>query len=101
MCPAPSGAPQSFSVIPISSTVLLTTWSPPAAEEQNGLLTGYVVELTEVVSGRTRTNHTTETSLQWDSLHPYYTYQCRVAARTEAGNGPYTPLTPVTMPEAG
>ena len=71
-------------------------------EQQNGPLTGYVVELvSESASERTRTNHTNGTTFQWDSLHPYYTYRCRVAARTEAGTGPYTSYVSVTMPEAG
>lgn len=76
-------------------------WSPPTAEDRNGPLTGYVVQLTEVASGRTIIKHTTETSFQWDSLHPHYTYMCRVAAKTRVGNGPYTPNATVIMPEAG
>ena len=98
---APSGTPQSFTAIPRSPTLLHTTWSPPAVQQQNGQLTGYIIELTEVLTGNTRTNNTSETSFQWDSLHPHYTYRCRVAARTQAGRGPYTPFTIVTMPEAG
>lgn len=70
-------------------------------EQQNGPIIGYVVELIETASGRTRTNQTNSTTFQWDSLHPNYAYQCRVAARTEAGKGPYTAYVSVEMPEAG
>lgn len=91
----------SFTVIPRSPTVLQTTWSPPPVEQQNGLLIGYVVELTETATGRTRTNQTNGTTFQWDSLHPDYAYQCRVAAQTDAGTGPYTQYVSVEMPEAG
>jgi hypothetical protein len=101
MFSVPSGAPVSFTVIPRNATVLQTTWSPPLLEQQNGLIIGYMLELIETVSGRTRTNQTNGTTFQWDSLHPNYVYQCRVAARTEAGKGPYTDYATVEMPEAG
>ena len=88
-------------MIPWNATVLQTTWSPPPLEQQNGPIIGYVVELIETASGRMRTNQTDSTTFQWDSLHPNYAYQCRVAARTEAGRGPYTQYISVEMPEAG
>ena len=70
-------------------------------EDQNGPLIGYVVQLTEITSRTTWTNFTNGTAFQWRSLHPHYTYQSRVAARTLAGTGPYTPNTTVSMPQAG
>ena len=70
-------------------------------EQQNGPLIDYMVELVETAIGRTRTNQTNGTTFQWDSLHPDYAYQCRVAARTEAGIGPYTEYVSIEMPEAG
>ena len=97
----PSGAPVSFTVIPWNATVLQTTWSPPPLGQQNGPIIGYALELIETASGRTRTNQTNGTTFQWDSLRPDYAYQCRVAARTEAGQGPYTEYASVEMPEAG
>lgn len=98
---APSGSPQSVTATPLSPTVLRTTWSPPAAEHHNGVILEYVVQLTELASGRTWSNSTNNTSFQWHSLRPHYTYQYRVAATTEAGTGPYSPNTTVTMLQAG
>ena len=91
----------SFTVIPWNATVLQTTWSPPPLGQQNGPIIGYALELIETASGRTRTNQTNGPTFQWDSLRPNYAYQCRVAARTEAGQGPYTDYATVEMPEAG
>jgi len=35
------------------------------------------------------------------SLHPYYNYECKVAAHTIAGTGPYTGAVIVQTHEAG
>ena len=88
-------------MIPRNATVLHTTWSPPPLDQRNGLLTGYIVELTDTQASTTRRRQTNGTTFQWDSLHPDYVYRCRVAATTEAGTGLFTQYVSVQMPEAG
>ena len=73
-----------------SSTSLLLTWEPPVIEDQNGNITGYVINVTAVETGMNFQLTSTEPSLLADGLRPFTTYICRIAARTTVGIGPYS-----------
>ena len=84
---APSGPPQSFQVVAISSTSIRLTWSAPPAEEQNGVITSYRITVVEVESGGRvleRTTAASDTLLIVDSLDPHFPYRCSIAAVTIA-----------------
>lgn len=45
--PAPSGPPTSVTVLALSSTSIVITWNNPEEFESNGILTGFVIVLTD------------------------------------------------------
>ena len=79
----------------------MLSWQPPAPENQNGIIVHYIVNITEMETGRllsfTAVNITT---LSVPMLHPFYTYTCIVAAVT-VGVGPYSATVVVELPEDG
>ena len=86
---APSRPPQNVQLSSLSSTSILITWSPPSVADQNGVITAYQINLTEVDTGTILNMALTSISLTATSLHPYYTYNVVVAAVTVAV-GPYS-----------
>jgi len=58
------------------------------------------VVLDEVWTGRTLAFQSTSNNISVRALHPYYAYQCRVAAYTVA-LGPYTTDLPIVTGEDG
>ena len=97
----PTGPPQGVEVRSENSTTLVLSWQPPAPENQNGIIVHYIVNITEMETGRllsfTAVNTTT---LSVTMLHPFYTYTCIVAAVT-VGIGPYSTTVEVELPEDG
>ena len=79
---APSAAPQNIEGYASGSTSIYLSWSPLPNKHHNGRIRGYYIHVREVDTG-TETRHTS-TGLQTTiyQLHPYYTYECRVAAYT-------------------
>ena len=95
--------PQNFEAIPESSTSMTMTWTPPAIENQNGVITGYVINITVpntqetfqlLVAGNTLYIHV-------DTLVPFTTYVCIIAEHTSVGLGPYSTALIVTTHEDG
>ena len=76
------------------------SWSPPPAEDQNGIMREYPIRITEVDTGRIFNVVSYSTSLNVTSLHPYYHYMWIVAAYT-IDNGPYTEISTVMTHEDG
>ena len=97
---APTSPPLSPTGAAVNSRSVALSWNPPPPEDQNGILRLYIVNITELETGRIIQHTTSATSLQVPLLHPYYTYQWRVSAYT-VGEGPYTNVSTVTTPEAG
>ena len=64
-------------------------WQSPSNRQLNGLLMGYIVMVVELNTGTIYTNFTPTPSIVINSLHPYYTYNCSVAAVTVA-TGPFS-----------
>ena len=83
---APSGPPQSFRAVAISSTAIRLTWDPPLQGEQNGVITSYTITITDVESGEVsqRMAPASDSLLVVSSLSPHSTYRCTVAAFTVA-----------------
>ena len=72
-----------------SPTVLSFTWSPPPPVDVNGIILYYVVELRETETGQRLTFTAPGINLTVESLRPYFTYQCEVAAHT-VERGPFS-----------
>ena len=98
---APSGFPRSLHITSLSARLVRVSWSPPPQDERNGLITGYVVTITNIetndisaidVTGRTSTSIVTL---------PYTSYMITVAARTSVGVGPPSTEIVIATPEDG
>ena len=94
----PSGPPTNVRGVAISSTSIRLTWEPPQPEDQNGIIQGYNITITEVVTGRMM--YFREGGMNFilivNSLHPYYTYQCSISAEN-IGAGPATNVSVTTQ----
>ena len=86
--------------VSVSSTSIRISWEPPRADQQNGLITAYHITVLEMETGNLLTFTTTVTDnlLIVNSLHPFYNYDCSVAAYT-IGLGPATMISVQTLPE--
>ena len=82
----------------MDSTGISLFWDPPPADAQNGIITRYMISITEVETGRSFSLFSATTSVNVTSLHPYYTYNFTIAAVTIVGDSPYTTsITIVTL----
>jgi len=97
---APTAPPGNFSVSAINSTTITLSWNPPPFDQINGLLRHYVISFTQHETASESRVLSTYTQVTLQSLHPYYTYTCRVAAVT-TGIGPFTGNLTVKLPEDG
>lgn len=69
---------------------------------RNGIITGYTIRVLEVVTNAVFSfNLTNHTDFLVDSLHPFYDYQCSVAAVTVVGVGPLSEPVTVRTNESG
>ena len=69
--------------------------------DQNGVIIGYVVNVTVMGTGEMFQLSTVSTNLTLDSLRPFTMYVCRIAARTAIGIGPYSIAVVTTTQQAG
>ena len=95
----PTAAPQSLEAVAVSSSSIRVTWIPPPEEEQNGVIRAYHIYVTEIP-----TENVQEIIAHGDAhiqivnhLHPYYTYECVIAAFT-VGLGPTASTQTMTHP---
>ena len=97
---APTAPPTNLSVISVNSTTMILSWDLPPFDQINGYIRHYVVTVTEHETTLEFQEEPTNTQVTLQSLHPYYTYTCRVAAVT-TGPGPYTGNVTIQLPEDG
>ena len=91
---APSRPPVNLTVEATTSDSITLNWIPPDIQSRNGIITGYLVNVTAVETGETFQASSTTTNLVVQSLEPFTTYNCTIAAETSAGIGPFSiPLT--------
>ena len=83
----------------ISPTSFTLTWDPPSQEVRNGIIQQYTIWITELETGRSITLTSASTTVNVTSLHPYYTYNCSVAAETSA-IGPFSSPVVIQLPES-
>lgn len=98
----PSGPVVNPSIMVTSSSSLFLRWEPPDLEDQNGVIIGYRVNISEVETGMNfqLSSSGSVQSLSVERLRPFTTYICRIAARTVVGAGPYSiAVTAVTSPD--
>ena len=84
---APSAAPTNVSVSEVTSSSITVQWGEVPCFEQNGDITGYIVQYgsqTQSLSG----GSVTETTIS--DLSPSTTYNVRVTAVNDADTGPFS-----------
>ena len=89
---APTSPPTDVTIIAHFSTSIVVLWKPPIKQGQNGVITGYVVELSPVSSSYiARQSVGGNIDLYtFTNLKPHRNYNVRVAAKTLAGVGPFS-----------
>jgi len=98
--PAPSGAPGNVTVVEIASHSISLTWTPPTAENQNGIIIGYLMNFTVTETGEAFQLFSNLSDIRV-VLTPYTQYTVILAAENNAGRGPYTQFFRVQTAEAG
>ena len=100
---APSAAPQSF-IAHLNATShdsFFLSWDPLPPEDQNGIILGYVINITDINNGDMEQFSSDSNNFTVDSLRPYTTYACIVAAYTSAGTGLFSAEISVLTLETG
>ena len=97
----PSGPVTNLMVEVPSSDTLVLQWDLPEAEDQNGIIISYVVEINATETGETFQLMSALPTLTIDTLQPFTTYLCRIAARTMIGTGPYSIIITATTLQDG
>ena len=98
--PAPSGAPGNITVLEIASHSISLMWTPPTAENQNGIIIGYLMNFTVTETGEAFQLFSNSSDIRV-VLTPYTQYTFILAAENNAGRGPYTQFFRVQTAEAG
>ena len=99
---APSSAPTNIVVSNITSMEFSIEWGPPSLADQNGVIRGYSIALTEKISATTTSFSVAGnvTLFDFQDLHPAYTYALEIAAVT-VSPGPYSEVMLVKMADDG
>ena len=98
---APSAAPVDVEVFSNSSYNITLQWGPPPEIDRNGILLYYQIAVTESETGTEFQWTSSELNTTRGSLHPHYHYECRVAASTAVGSGPFSPVETIRTFPAG
>jgi len=97
----PSGPPQAVVANVIDLRNLYIVWDPPPAEDQNGIIISYVVNVTGVETGEQIQLTSHSESVEVTALTPNTTYFCIIAASTVVGTGPFSRSVSVQTLETG
>ena len=95
---APEVPPGDFNVTCKGSKSAEVSWTPIPIEQQNGFITGYIVQAQNRYS--TYKVSADKTSVEISDLSPFTSYTFEVSATTKAGTGPPACVSFKT-PEAG
>ena len=90
-----------ITVMPVTSTVLYTSWQPPPLLEQNGVITHYTITVSDEDHLILINDHTDQLEITMEGLLPFHQYYVSIVASTKIGFGPYTREILVEMPEDG
>ncbi len=96
----PIAPPQEVTADDVASMYLTLTWNAPPFEETNGIIRYYMIRVSELESGTSFFVTSNETEVTVPELHPYYTYECNVAAYT-IDLGPYSTSITIQLLEEG
>ena len=93
--------PQNVSGNAKSASSIKLSWTLPLQPNNiTDYIKYYIIEIKDLKSGQIITNRSTEQLVVIESLHPYYTYLCRVAIFTSYLN-PYSDYISIETLQAG
>ena len=98
---APGAPPTNFIATPSTSRSSIITWDPPPFDEQNGIIIHYIINVTVVGTGQTFQLISNTTILSINTLTPFTSYICIIAAVTSAGIGPFSTQFNLVTPQDG
>ena len=96
---APSGSPGEFRVNHRLPTTAEFSWTPVPKDKQNGVITGYTVQIVGAIS-TSRQEISVEadaTSVEIFNLTPFTSYNFSISAMTKAGSGPIATISSRTL----
>ena len=96
----PSASPGNITVVEITSHSVSLMWIPPAQEYQNGIIIGYVINVTVEETGEMYQLYSSTTNIT-ATLIPFTTYTIVITAENSVGTGPYTEVLNIQSEEAG
>ena len=79
---APDGNPSNFTGMALNSTHIYLSWDPPPANQVNGIIRGYQLNVTEAATSQVFQYVINATQITIGPLHPFYIYHCSVVAFT-------------------
>ena len=97
---APTGPPLNI-ITSKSSRSLSLEWNRPRPEDRNGIITDYVIRVTNIRTSVASESTTSSTSYTMGSLKPCTTYSVVIAARNVNGTGPFSAIYEVQTNEDG
>ena len=100
----PHAPPQNIQSSVTGSRTVVISWDPPLLEDQNGIITYYLLLISEEqfnVSDRVINTTSDASTYTVTELEEYDNYTCRVAAATRIGPGPYSAPIEFSTPQDG
>ena len=96
----PSAPPQEVQARSLSSSSVVLTWQLPPEDQLNGVLRGFLVNVTEAETGHQYQTSVDSTTYTLEGLHPFYRYSFIIAAVT-IEPGPFSEVITLQMPQDG
>ena len=96
----PSAPPREVQARTLSSSSVVLTWELPPEDQLNGVLRGYLVNVTEAETGHQYQISVNSMTYTLEGLHPFYRYSFIVAAIT-IEPGPFSEVVTLQMPQDG
>ena len=98
----PTASPDSIQSMIVNSTAVIITWLPPVVDDQNGIITAYIVNVSLEDNDTVPLQYTTSSlSVMLVEVYPFSTYVVFVAAETSVGRGPFSRSLRISTPEDG
>ena len=85
----PGAPPRNISHEVLSSSEVKLSWEPPPLDQQNGIITGYLVYVLTVNRQTLGTRSSNNRAFTVTSLEEHTSYKFEIAAKTQIGVGPF------------
>ena len=97
----PSSPPENIYGEALSSTSIFIMWDPPIRQHRNGIITGYFINITTLVTREVVQVFTLDNNYTINFLQPFTVYNLIVAASTSVGIGPFSVVLTIQTLEDG